>query len=71
MPLLQQRLRCLHKLTSDVRLQQQFLVATLWVMCPEWESDDLHMPEVQAAPHAVHVTGMLHEMAEKRHAIWM
>ena len=65
--LLQQRLRSLHKLTSDVRLQQQFLVATLWVLCPEWEPDELHMPEVQAAcqnASCLPVIGVLHEIAE-------
>ena len=65
--LLQQRLRCLHKLTSDVRLQQQFLVATLWVLCPEWGPDGLYMPEVHPAfqnASWLPVIGVLQETAE-------
>ncbi len=45
-PLLHQKLQQLHKLTSSHRLQQQFLVASLGVLCPDWEPTNQCLPEV-------------------------
>jgi len=45
-PLLHQKLQQLHKLTSSHRLQQQILVASLGVLCPDWEPAEQCFPEV-------------------------